>query len=181
MLSRLFSSRRVQGQRQLVKINAWFTMKVSYALVTGLLAAISEAQSPAWGQCGGQGWTGSTTCVSGWTCVYSNQWYSQCLQGVAATTSTTAKATSISSTSRGISSTLTTTTLQTSTSTSTTSTVKSSTSVAAATGFKWLGVDESCGEFGQANVPGVYNTDFTFASTATLDVRPFFQNPDAWN
>ncbi|KAF9041568.1 family 43 glycosyl hydrolase [Panaeolus papilionaceus] len=33
------------------------------------------------GQCGGQGWTGPTTCVSGSTCTYSNPWYSQCLPG----------------------------------------------------------------------------------------------------
>ena len=34
-----------------------------------------------WGQCGGQGWTGSTTCCtpSANACVVSNQWYSQCL------------------------------------------------------------------------------------------------------
>ncbi|KAI2714077.1 CAZyme family GH10 [Penicillium roqueforti] len=33
---------------------------------------------PLYGQCGGLGWTGSTTCTSG-TCKYSNDWYSQCL------------------------------------------------------------------------------------------------------
>ncbi|KFA61236.1 hypothetical protein S40285_08871 [Stachybotrys chlorohalonatus IBT 40285] len=32
-----------------------------------------------WGQCGGQGWTGATCCVSGSTCTVSNQWYSQCI------------------------------------------------------------------------------------------------------
>ncbi|KAJ5758291.1 uncharacterized protein N7511_006985 [Penicillium nucicola] len=32
-----------------------------------------------WGQCGGSGWTGSTVCASGYTCTYSNDWYSQCL------------------------------------------------------------------------------------------------------
>ncbi|TAQ84377.1 hypothetical protein B7494_g7298 [Chlorociboria aeruginascens] len=32
-----------------------------------------------WGQCGGMGWTGSGTCVSGTTCTYSNAYYSQCL------------------------------------------------------------------------------------------------------
>jgi len=32
-----------------------------------------------WAQCGGQGWTGPTVCVSGSTCTFSNQWYSQCL------------------------------------------------------------------------------------------------------
>lgn len=30
-------------------------------------------------QCGGQGWTGSGTCVSGTTCKTSNPYYSQCL------------------------------------------------------------------------------------------------------
>lgn len=34
---------------------------------------------PKYSQCGGQGWTGSGTCVSGSTCVETNQWYSQCL------------------------------------------------------------------------------------------------------
>jgi hypothetical protein len=31
-----------------------------------------------WGQCGGTGYTGSTTCVSGSTCTVVNEWYSQC-------------------------------------------------------------------------------------------------------
>jgi len=33
---------------------------------------------PKYGQCGGNGWTGATTCVSGSTCVKLNDWYSQC-------------------------------------------------------------------------------------------------------
>jgi endoglucanase len=32
-----------------------------------------------WGQCGGETYTGSTTCICGAVCVYSNPWYSQCL------------------------------------------------------------------------------------------------------
>ncbi|KAG8952021.1 hypothetical protein FRC04_005354 [Tulasnella sp. 424] len=32
-----------------------------------------------YGQCGGQNYSGPTTCVSGSTCVYSNDYYSQCL------------------------------------------------------------------------------------------------------
>ncbi|KAF3932527.1 Endoglucanase-4 [Dactylellina cionopaga] len=32
----------------------------------------------AWGQCGGQGWTGCTGCVSGYTCKVLNAYYSQC-------------------------------------------------------------------------------------------------------
>ncbi|KAG8931050.1 hypothetical protein FRC03_005043 [Tulasnella sp. 419] len=46
------------------------------------------------GQCGGSGYTGETVCVSGATCQYSNEWYSQCLPGTA---TTSAKATSSSS------------------------------------------------------------------------------------
>ncbi|KAL0950541.1 hypothetical protein HGRIS_007348 [Hohenbuehelia grisea] len=32
-----------------------------------------------WGQCGGQGWTGGTACVSPFTCQVLNAYYSQCL------------------------------------------------------------------------------------------------------
>lgn len=32
-----------------------------------------------WGQCGGQDWTGATTCVSPYTCKAANAYYSQCL------------------------------------------------------------------------------------------------------
>ncbi|KAK7702187.1 hypothetical protein SLS64_009765 [Diaporthe eres] len=31
-----------------------------------------------WGQCGGTGWTGATTCASGFTCKVLNSYYSQC-------------------------------------------------------------------------------------------------------
>ena len=47
-----------------------------------LLAAIATtalAQNEAYAQCGGQNWTGSKSCVSGYACKYSNAWYSQCL------------------------------------------------------------------------------------------------------
>lgn len=45
-----------------------------------LLQAIGiYAQAPVYGQCGGIGWTGATSCASGSTCVYSNPYYSQCL------------------------------------------------------------------------------------------------------
>ncbi|TFK72240.1 carbohydrate-binding module family 1 [Pluteus cervinus] len=45
------------------------------------LPVFTRAQSPVWGQCGGLGWTGPTTCVSGSVCTRSNDWYSQCLPG----------------------------------------------------------------------------------------------------
>jgi len=34
---------------------------------------------PQFGQCGGIGWTGPTTCAAPYTCKYSNDYYSQCL------------------------------------------------------------------------------------------------------
>ena len=32
-----------------------------------------------WGQCGGNGWAGPTTCEAGSTCVKNGDWYSQCV------------------------------------------------------------------------------------------------------
>ncbi|EKM56726.1 carbohydrate-binding module family 1 protein [Phanerochaete carnosa HHB-10118-sp] len=43
----------------------------------------AQTTAPQWGQCGGQGWTGATTCPSGWVCTVSSPYYSQCLQGTA--------------------------------------------------------------------------------------------------
>ncbi|KAE8551049.1 Endoglucanase-5 [Talaromyces marneffei ATCC 18224] len=37
------------------------------------------ATQTVYGQCGGSGWTGATTCAAGSTCHQANQWYSQCL------------------------------------------------------------------------------------------------------
>ncbi|KAI5782031.1 hypothetical protein DFH27DRAFT_519327 [Peziza echinospora] len=51
-----------------------------------LLAVPALAQVPLWGQCGGIGWTGGTTCVSGAVCNKLNDYYSQCLAGAAVTT-----------------------------------------------------------------------------------------------
>ncbi|KAJ7624543.1 glycoside hydrolase [Roridomyces roridus] len=59
-------------------------------LAAALLSTTVLAQSPVYGQCGGQGWTGATTCVSGSTCVLMNPYYSQCLPGAATTTSSSA-------------------------------------------------------------------------------------------
>ncbi|KAL0950941.1 hypothetical protein HGRIS_007696 [Hohenbuehelia grisea] len=39
----------------------------------------TTAVAGAYGQCGGQGWTGPTACVSGFTCVVGNPFYSQCV------------------------------------------------------------------------------------------------------
>ncbi|KAJ8695466.1 hypothetical protein PTI98_008067 [Pleurotus ostreatus] len=49
-----------------------------------ILAPVALAQQSAWGQCGGIGWTGATTCVSGSVCSKQNDWYSQCIPSTAA-------------------------------------------------------------------------------------------------
>ncbi|KAJ5167059.1 alpha-L-arabinofuranosidase precursor [Penicillium canariense] len=44
----------------------------------GLVLPMVAGQAALWGQCGGTGWTGATTCVTGACCTYSNPYYSQC-------------------------------------------------------------------------------------------------------
>ncbi|KAI0322738.1 beta-1,4-endoxylanase [Amylostereum chailletii] len=58
--------------------------KLLIALVA-LLPFVS-AQSPVWGQCGGNGWTGATTCAAGSVCTEQSEYYSQCLPSTAAPT-----------------------------------------------------------------------------------------------
>jgi len=54
-------------------------MLARIALAFAFLAASAVAQQSIYGQCGGQGWTGQTNCVSGTDCRYQNDYYSQCL------------------------------------------------------------------------------------------------------
>lgn len=46
---------------------------------TSSTTTASSAGQTHWGQCGGIGWSGPTTCASPYTCQYSNAYYSQCL------------------------------------------------------------------------------------------------------
>ncbi|EUC62328.1 cellulose-binding GDSL lipase/acylhydrolase-like protein, putative [Rhizoctonia solani AG-3 Rhs1AP] len=57
----------------------------SIAALTALVSGVN-AQQPVYAQCGGANWTGATTCATGSTCVRQSEWYSQCLPGVATTT-----------------------------------------------------------------------------------------------
>lgn len=63
------------------------------------LANMAAAQQPAWAQCGGLGWTGGTTCVAGYTCIFVNAWYSQCQVGSTTTSLVTVTKTSSAPTS----------------------------------------------------------------------------------
>lgn len=65
-----------------------------------LLAGLASAAVSSYGQCGGSGYSGDTTCQSGWVCQYQNDYYSQCVVGTGSTTTTlttTTKATTSTS------------------------------------------------------------------------------------
>ncbi|KAG8745609.1 Beta-glucosidase cel3A [Ceratobasidium sp. 414] len=62
------------------------------------IAPLALAQQPIYAQCGGIGWTGGTTCVSGTVCTKLNDYYSQCLPP-SSTTSTTSTSTTTKPTS----------------------------------------------------------------------------------
>lgn len=69
-----------------------------YLLASIALASTVAAQQPAWAQCGGESYTGDTTCVSGYSCVSVNEYYSQC-QVASATTTTLVTVTTTSAAS----------------------------------------------------------------------------------
>ncbi|THG96856.1 hypothetical protein EW026_g5055 [Hermanssonia centrifuga] len=57
-------------------------MKLSTAIQVILTFAFAQsvhAQAEEWGQCGGIGWTGPTTCVAGTQCVVENDYFSHCI------------------------------------------------------------------------------------------------------
>ena len=55
-------------------------LTATFSVLAALIPfALGQAQE--WGQCGGIGWTGPTTCVSGTVCTVLNSYYSQCLPG----------------------------------------------------------------------------------------------------
>ncbi|KAG5654138.1 Beta-glucosidase cel3A [Sphagnurus paluster] len=72
------------------------------ALISVVPAFVNAAQ-PLYAQCGGIGWTGDTSCVSGSVCTKLNDYYFQCLAGTTtstpATSSSTSKTTSTPTTS----------------------------------------------------------------------------------
>lgn len=111
-------------------------------LAVGALFGVAVAQNGnVWEQCGGIDFRGKTSCVSGNSCVYLNDWYSQCQPGAAPTTTTSSKTTS------------------------------GPTGPTSAPGkFKYFGVNEAGGEFGEGSKPGVWGKDFIFPDTNAIKV-----------
>jgi len=73
-------------------------MKTTVVLAAAL-AGVAQAQVGLWGQCGGIGYTGSTSCVSGASCNVINPYYSQCIAGSNGGGQTTTKTTTARTTS----------------------------------------------------------------------------------
>ncbi|KAF6833678.1 endoglucanase 3 precursor [Colletotrichum plurivorum] len=124
-------------------------MRYITALAALASAAAAQTAGP-WDQCGGQGWSGATSCVAGYTCTVSNQWYSQCLPG--------------SGPPPAVSTTLKTVT----TAASSTSKSSATATPAPGLGWKWFGVNEAGGEFGEKVLPGTWGTEFIFPDPATI-------------
>ncbi|KAH9933594.1 endoglucanase [Epithele typhae] len=122
---------------------------VILSLAVALTSARCAFSVAVWGQCGGVNYTGDTVCDSGSACVVLNDFYSQCIPGATATTSST------------------TTTRPTSTTTSTAP--SSSICSGSRTAFKHFGVSESGAEFGNGKIPGVLGTDYTWPSPSSVD------------
>lgn len=74
-----------------------FNVKSLYAFtLLSVWIASARGQAQEWQQCGGIGFSGATTCVSGSVCSEINDYYSQCVPGVASSAPATSTATSTS-------------------------------------------------------------------------------------
>ncbi|KAH6909105.1 endoglucanase [Coprinopsis sp. MPI-PUGE-AT-0042] len=118
-----------------------------------LLASTASAAVSPWGQCGGTGYGGETTCTSGHSCVVVNEWYHQCQPGGSAPT-----------TQPPVSTTRTTTATA-----PTASSPVGSICPGAVTGFKYFGVNQAGAEFGEKKIPGVLGTDYTWPVASSID------------
>ncbi|KAL6826662.1 Non-catalytic module family expansin [Trichoderma camerunense] len=70
------------------------------ALASLISLSVQQNCAALFGQCGGNGWTGATCCVSGAQCTYVNDFYSQCLASTGGGSTTSRSSTSSSSVSR---------------------------------------------------------------------------------
>lgn len=125
-------------------------------LAAAILAGTAAAQQSLWGQCGGIGYSGPTSCTSGSTCTTQNAYYAQCVPGAATAAPTT---------------------VQTSTvrvSASTTSTAPGSTSTVTGkvrfAGVNIAGFDFGCVTDGTCNTAKVY--------PPVTNIPPYYNNPD---
>ncbi|KAJ6537318.1 endo-1,4-beta-xylanase A precursor [Mycena sp. CBHHK59/15] len=143
----------------------------AYLSVLATCVTVVIAQSGPWEQCGGVYWTGATTCIAGWTCVFSNDYYSQCLQ----TTSTVSALLSCSDNfsilicvqrpsqpRRPFSSTVSTSTVSTTTTSTTAPTSTALNAIAQAVGKKYFGSATDNGELSNAAYVAILDDNTMF-------------------
>lgn len=139
------------------------SMMSSALLFVTLLAGSALAQQSVWGQCGGIGWSGATSCVAGSCCKTQNDYYAQCTPGAGCagatgTTMTTATSRPTTTTSR---------------TTSTSSKITPSPSNTGRTRFAGVniaGFDFGCGTDGTCNTSKIY--------PPVKNMPPSYNNPD---
>ncbi|KAJ3275498.1 hypothetical protein HDV01_000325 [Terramyces sp. JEL0728] len=120
----------------------------------------------AWGQCGGIGYAGSTCCVSGYTCVYSSNWWSSCQPGNSQTTTNGATSTTGASSQTTPSSSA--TSRAGATSTSQSSTISAITSTSVVTQSSTSGGTSTSGATSQSSTStGVTSTSSTTSSATS--------------
>ncbi|KAI3068199.1 CAZyme family GH6 [Aspergillus niger] len=73
-------------------------MHYTLSLAFAFLPFGIQAQQTLWGQCGGQGYSGATSCVAGATCATVNEYYAQCTPAAGTSSATTLKTTTSSTT-----------------------------------------------------------------------------------
>ena len=67
-------------------------MKYTAFVVAAAAGSAAAASAPAYAQCGGNGFSGATDCVTGYHCAAQNDWYSQCVPGAGSGSPATSKA-----------------------------------------------------------------------------------------
>lgn len=118
--------------------------KAALLLAAYVAASGVVAQQTTWGQCGGIGYGGQTSCVSGAACSTQNSYYAQCVPATGLVTST--KPTTASTTS----------TTSTKTTTSASSPPPPTGTGTQFAGINIAGFDFGCSTDGTCNVPAVY-------------------------
>lgn len=80
-LRHILSSKSPQCSGRFSVFEGVFNMKSLLLVLPSLLSGAAAQTVGAYGQCGGNGWTGGVQCVSGFYCSVVNPWYSQCIAG----------------------------------------------------------------------------------------------------
>ncbi|KAJ1534542.1 hypothetical protein HK096_003722 [Nowakowskiella sp. JEL0078] len=155
-----------------------YLVVLAAALQSASAELIPRACSALYGQCGGTGFTGSTCCETGSVCVYSNDYYSQCLVGSSSSTSTKTTTTTTSSKTTSTSKTTTSSaTAKTTTSSTTAKTTSSSTTSKASSTTSKTTTTTSTATVSASCIATSYTQISTVKSCTTFKIQGPFTIP----